>query len=249
MRFALALLLTAVISGTANSAPIKKPVVKKKPAVAAAAPAQPSVYYDFKGARLGMTLAEVRALPLPTEAPYVDTSGSKYSTKYGPMALHCSDEATFGRGYELYVSETEKALGVVVCAYGRKATHSFTGDSFDRGVINIGPRNTPDIDYKFMDRKLYNIDITAKKDSLNDALEGLTAKFGPPTKVLNDTTQNKAGATFPHTEQTWSNPAAIIMVEAPWSRIDEMHVSYMTAEGGARLVAKKNELHPAASKM
>ncbi len=237
MRLVIALALVAACSSGALAAPAKK---------AAAKPSKPSVLYDFKGARLGMTLQEVKALPAPTKPPYESSF-----TKYGHEKFFCSTD-TFSNGKNVdgfYFSKTEEVLGVISCRYGREWTLSSTYTSLHNSFVSIGGFGADDVEYKFLDGRLFQISIDGSKNMLGDVLDGLTAKFGNPDSVVNDTTQNKAGATFPHTEQTWVNPAATVTVEAPWTKIDNMHVSFLTTDGAARIVAKEKELNPSAEKM
>ena len=95
----------------------------------------------------------------------------------------------------------------------------------------------------------YEINITAASDILGEVMDGLVAKFGKPDTEVNDTTQNKAGATFPHTEKTWSNPAATIVFESPYTRIDNMNVLYMEAEAAKRINAAEKAANPDSDKM
>ena len=236
-----------LLSTQTFAAPQKK--VAPKPASAKAEPVRPSILYDFKGARLGMTLAEVKALPLPPEGNS-SIYESKY-IKYGPQGFICSSDQ-YANGKQpsgFYLGETERVLGVVACQYGRVSAVTKDYASIHGSTIAIGGFVVSDVRYKFMDGRLYEISITGSKNALVDVLDGLNAKFGAPDKVVEDTTQNKAGATFPHSTHTWKNPAASITVEAPWTRIDNMNVIFLSTEGANRLAAKSQELHPSASKM
>jgi len=240
MRVLTAAAIMAISSTVALAAPAKKPVHAK--------PSKASVYFDFKGARLGMTLDEVKALSAPTSPPY--STGNSVS-EYGPERFFCSTD-TFSDGKRatgFYLSKVETALGVTECKYAREWKIGRDYTTLDESRIPIGSFQTNDVSYKFMDGRLYEIEINGHTNLLSEVMDGLRAKFGPPDNVVNDTTQYKAGATFPHTEQTWANPAATITVESPWTKIDNMHVSYLTTEGAARIVAKEAELNPSTNKM
>ena len=235
--------LLFVVLGSVSISAIAAPPKKAPPKVS-----KPSVYYDFKGARLGMTLAEVKALPAPTNPPY--RTGSSVS-EYGPERLFCStDTLSVGkRASSFYLSKVEEALAVVECKYAREWKIGRDYTTLAELSIGIGSFQTSDVSYRFMDGRLYGISIGGHTNLLAEVIDGLTAKFGAPDKVVNDTTQNKAGATFPHTEQMWVNPVATITVESPWTKINNMHVSFLTTEAAARIVAKEKELNPSASKM
>lgn len=234
--------LAVACSGAASAAPAKKTPAKKSsaPTVQKAAPA---IYYDFKGIRLGMTRDEVKAIPLEAEGSGFDKS---------PITFWCSD-MPMRQGQKLggfYLSKAETALGVVECKYAQQS--SLTSNDYvflSEARVKVGDWMASNVSFSFLDGRLYKITIDGHKNMLGDVLEGLTAKFGQPTSKLDDTTQNKAGATFPHIERIWANRAATVKVEAPYTRIDNMNVLYLTADGTARVNAKDKELSPAASKM
>lgn len=203
------------------------------------------VYYDFKGARLGMPVAQWKALE-PPAAPAV------YVSKYdGPLIVWCSNSVhPDGKPVSetFFLNPVEKSLGIVACSYGRMSR--IVGTSFfSPASIKIGQFAASNVEYKFLNGLLYQIDITGHKNLLSDVMDGLTAKFGPPTTEINDTTQNKAGASFPHTVQTWINPVATIRVETPWTRIDNLNVSYSLNAAMEQIVAAEKAANPADQKM
>lgn len=218
---------------------------RKAPSAATKAAPAPSVYYDFKGARLGMALSEWKALP----APVVESS---YTSKMeGPLQVWCtSDVGSDGKSLSGigYPSKVEQSLGVVICRYGRLFS-SGSYRSVSPAIIKIGQLMATDVEYKFLDGRLYQIDITGSDGLLSEVMDGLTAKFGPPTSEINDTTQNRAGATFPHTVKVWTNPVATIRVESPWTRIDNLNVNYSDVAAIARVNAAEKAANPAADKM
>lgn len=210
-----------------------------------AVPAKPPIYFDFKGARLGMSLAEWRALPVP-----VRSDSDKY-LRYGPVQIVCSTDAAASAKFGLTFERTgaEQAANVVECAYGRQVL-SMMFKPWMRVPIGIGTRfAASDITYKFLDGRLFAIELFAHTNLLPDILSGLIAKWGEPNSVLNDTTQNKAGATFPHTLQEWANPVSTIKLESPYGRIDQLNVTYETVEGAAKIAAVEKAINPDAEKM
>lgn len=203
-----------------------------------------NVYYEFKGARLGMSLAEWKAAPASVwSAPIA-------AVRYGPSQAVCSgDQATSGRfGLSLERSRAEEASNVVVCTYGRQAI----GMAFKPWMnvpISIGEFATREVRYKFLEGRMYEISIVTHTNLLKDVLDGLTAKWGKPDSVMNDTTQNRLGATFPHTIQLWANPVATVRLESPTRRIDELNVTYVTVDGAAKIRAVEKTINPDANKM
>ncbi len=241
-----ALIATGAMAAPQKKAPVRRPAAAA-PAAKPAAKAAPAVYYDFKGARLGMTLDEWKAV-----TPPLSTSAASFGGKDdGPERIWCSnDKMPDGKEItgEFYLSDAEQALGVVACKYAR-LTGSGSYHFLTSSYVKIGEYISNDVDYKFLDGKLYEINITGSDNLLSDIMDGLTSKFGQPTTSVNDTTQNKAGATFPHTEKTWLNPVASIHLETPYTKINNLNVTYMAMEPITRIAAKKRELHPASDKM
>jgi hypothetical protein len=238
-------ILAVVSSADAQAARPKPrtaaPAPRSKPAPEA--PKAPPVYYEFKGARLGMTIDEWKAVPIPA------TYESSYF-KGGPTKVWCStDTGADGKPVSgFYMSSRWREAGVVQCKYARMEMIGSYG-MLSSSSVKIGDRITKDVTYNFLDGKLFLIDIDAASALLDDVMDGLTAKWGKQTSEINDTTQNKAGAAFPHTVKVWMNPAATIRVEAPYSRIDDMNVTYSDVAAMARLRAAEEKANPAADKM
>lgn len=209
------------------------------------APATPALYYDFKGAKLGITLEEWKALPFPGNPP----SSSPLSRNAPPPVVSavCAGDPGSEKAH-LYQSNAEAAAGVTLCQYGY-ILKLRTLEAWNSAYIDMGHYQTNDIIYKFLDGRLYEISITGHDNLAGEMVSGLTAKFGPPTSVVNDTTQNRLGASFPHTVKTWKNPAAMVRLETPFSKIDNVNVTYRTAEGAARVNAAEKAANPDASKM
>lgn len=220
------------LSSSAVAATPPHPASRAKGAVAT----KPATFYEFKGARLGMSLAEWKALPPPAKS-----DGVSYS------AVCDSDAAAKEHDLLGYASNTpvEKAANVLTCGYYGIGSYGI----WVQASVPIGELSASAIYYKFLDGKLYEIEVNGNIDLLSNVLDGLTAKWGQPSSVVHDTTQNKAGATFPHTIQTWKNPVAVIRVEAPYSQIDDLNVTYETLEGLNKLSALDKSINPDADKM
>lgn len=241
----IAVLFALIATGAPTSAQTRHTAPAK--VAAKPLPKAPPVWFDFKGAKLGMTLEEWKALVPPIENLAGSTSKS---FNQEPVRAWCNTER-LPNGNEVsgfYQSDIERALGVISCKYASLWTVG-TYTTLQSSSIKIGSYSTDDVEYKFLDGILYQINVTGNKALLSDVLDGLTTKFGPPTKSVDDTTQNKAGSTFPHMERSWLNSVASIHLEAPYSKIDNLNVTYMTLDSANRIFAKEKELHPAADKM
>jgi hypothetical protein len=183
-----------------------------------------SVWYDFKGARLGMSLAEWRASPFPGAG--------------APMAsAECSDTT----GSRVLVDEADKRMGVVECRYAAAGAPA---------RIPLGERyGATDYDYAFIDGKLFRVTVRAGLEAQGDVNQGLIAKWGQPTSEARETSHNEAGAAVARRIAIWSNPVATIRFEAPDDRLDELAVSYVDTAAVARIEQAERGAHPAASVM
>jgi hypothetical protein len=235
------------VEATSASTP-SKPKAHPKSKVASHAGADAAaVYYDFKGARLGMSLAEWRALPVPAQS-MEGLAGASSMIQVGAVEAHCSGDAGAAAGAMDFRTPAEIKANVLVCRYAYPETIG-SDTMWMPASMPIGELHASDVEYKFLDRTLYEISVTGNSGLLMEVMSGLRAKWGEPTSVVNDTTQNKAGATFPHTVQSWANPVALIRVETPFSRIDDLNVSYETATGLARITSIEKVLNPDLDKM
>jgi len=205
-------------------------------------------YYDFKGARLGMSLTDWRSLPFPGGVQTVQIQNGANLTYHEemPRPICSSDATSAGYSGSFHLNDIETQLGVVSCIYMQT---DFLGTGLSESNTPIGESYANPVVYYFLDGQLYKISITAQSDLLDDVISGLRAKFGEPASSVNDTTQNKAGATFPHLKRIWTNPVAQIVVETPWSRIDDLNATYTTTEGALRISAARRAAHPDADKM
>jgi hypothetical protein len=182
-----------------------------------------------------MSLADWKSLTPPVKPDGVS---------YTPV---CDTDSTATEHDLLQYGSTrlEKAAHVLTCGYYGIGSYNI----WVQASVPIGELSASAIYYKFLDGKLYAIEVNGNIDLLTDVLEGLTAKWGQPSSVVHDTTQNKAGAIFPHTVQTWKNPVALIRVEAPYTQIDDLNVTYETVEGLDKLSALEKAINPDADKM
>jgi hypothetical protein len=203
----------------AKPAPAPAPPAAAQPISVHATPAQPApavaappVWYDFKGAKLGMTLADWKALPFPG-------GGAPQA------AAQCSDDPAA----RIYLSDTERRLGIVQCRYA-------AGEA--QAKIPLGDRwATADYGFAFLDGKLFRITVRASLDAQTDVDEGLVAKWGKPTSETSGATQTEAGGSLTHKVKTWINPAASIVLQTPGDRLDELSVAYSDLGAVARLEA------------
>lgn len=205
--------------------------------------------YDFKGARLGMTFDEWKAVSPPIN---LRESNLGVDEKAPPLRIWCSDTR-----YELIKGHTipavrltadEERAGVTTCAYGRIIR--FMGrPQFSAAFVELGDGLSNHVIYKFRESRLYEIEIEALIKVYPGILEGLTAKFGAPTEDKRDTVTNGYGSDFPRTSKTWARGDSAIHLEAPYKKIDQMKVAFFTPSAWRQILDVQPKGPPSASKM
>lgn len=208
-------LVVALLSSSAVSPQSKKPQPASQPAA--------SKLYDFKGVPLGITLAEFRALPHPDGGDArVLCTGEKV-----PITSTYSSEPVD----VMLFDEVEKALGVTKCIWVAQG-----GDRWLEGQIkglNLAGSMYAANQYSFsfmpdpVDRlpRLYRFQGVSNRNAADDVIEALTQKWGAP-KLVKDKVQNKMGASFDQLTALWDNPAASILVQDRWTKIDNMVIIF-----------------------
>ncbi|HEX4158012.1 MAG TPA: hypothetical protein VHY79_06020 [Rhizomicrobium sp.] len=224
------LLVTAMASGPANTATKQE---------------SPEREYDFRGAVLGMPLAQFREMPFP------DLSAEP-KTK-----LFCSsDEETknIENGLFFFLDSAKEAAGVVECRY---YTPEYVGSGWQDAYLSIGTRGaSKNVTYDFVPdpqdkiARLYSIVVSAYAIGASSAMDGLRGKFGTPTSVRIGTVQNRMGATFDHTSAVWANHLSMILFDNPSGDVDTMVIVYteVRLSGYVEQTEKKIE-GPSSSKM
>jgi len=239
------ILIAAACATSATAVPPKKPVARaaSKPAAKGA----PAVWYDFHGAKLGMTIAEWKAMtpPVRRDAAY------SFQTVGDVVAICTNDGDPQTEHSSFYSNKDEQAAGVVLCGYRIRARYDFdqAKPDYRPAEVMIGDRSTDYVIYKFLDGKLYEIVVSGPTSLVNDVLDGLVAKFGPPSSEINDTVHNKLGGTFDRARKRWFNPVASINFETPWSEIGDFGLVYSANGPTLRLENAKLAAHPYADKM
>lgn len=243
------------IGSTLVAAPPKKYPAKQaekpSPRAASAAPAKseptpiPPVFYEFKGAKLGTTIDEWRAMTPPTDPPR-EVPG--YKARFSAVQPFCTGDNVGKMYLGLTLSDDEQADGVIICNY-RFIAYMYGGQTLLPAGFSIGKALAGSVRYKFFHSRLYEIEINGPANMLPEVLDGLMAKYGPSTMTINDTTQNRLGATFPHIVKVWTNPVATIHVESPFTRIDDTYVAMSLNAEKEALAASARARNPAANKM
>lgn len=219
-----AIVILALIIGSTpmQAAPVRKAAAKVAPKAAPSPKAVPSVLYDFKGVPLEISLDEFRTRAHPdgnanARAICTGEKIKRFSSMTEPFQVSIYDDV-------------EKSLGVVKCVWvassENKAAYTYAGDVVSLTLAGSG-YGSNDYSFSFIRdpkdgvMRLYEIEAVSNRNAFDDVVQGLTGKWGAP-KLVNDTVQNKMGATFPQVTAIWSNPAATITTVDRWSKVDEM---------------------------
>ncbi|AOJ62460.1 hypothetical protein WJ32_08315 [Burkholderia ubonensis] len=180
-----------------------------------------SAPFDFHGIKLGSTMAQFAA----AAPPEFSTASSQAPHAAQPV---CSDSGkTLPHG--IHVDPVDEQYGGGACGWGFDllgngdlyAATFRVGDSAGMGVFRYiampGDGNA----------KLYHIHIQVQNDSMASVIDGLTAKFGPPSEKRTEPWQNKIGGRFDNTILVWKNSTSQITVRQFALSVDEGSIDYI----------------------
>jgi hypothetical protein len=191
-----------------------------------------SIAYDLRGAKLGMTLSDFKALPYPDPDP---------DNKIRLICVNANQDSTT-HPLSFIFNSTDKELDITECRWAQKNEHSrFNGYAkmspdvfFEANLIisNLHPQN---VKYRFItppdssEPRLYKIValISNKYGGFDKVSEGLQSKYGKPSSVNNQQVQNKMGATFKNTIFEWKNAESNIAIDERGLDIDTMILFYI----------------------
>lgn len=203
--------------------------------VDAAASAPPAEPYDFRGAKLGMSLADFKQLPYP--------DGDRAQVAFGNdwakiVQVHCSDESKLGYGLAVYGNGALEANHGLRCQWkhGEYTTpikglpHGFTQRA-DGVWMVVGSVTSKDVSYDFTPDstgtlRLFQIQLTAKNDGFEQLALDLKTKFGPPSKVESDDLQNGIGNHFASAHLTWDNGLSTIELKQRYDDVETLQLTY-----------------------
>ncbi len=172
--------------------------------VSASAPPAPDGL-DLAGVHLGMTRQAWKTLKFPGAT----------SARVEPV---CSDEPATATG-GLLPAGTDLKAGVVVCGY-----LSRYGRYYLPQVISLGLRlQARHLRFTFVNGRLSSMEYRASVDAFNDLTARLTARYGPPTKLVRDTVRTELGA-FPRVRQTWRTSRGQIELVDPVQPFTDLSV-------------------------
>jgi len=158
---------------------------------------QRSERVDFRGARLGMSLAEWKTSPPPKQTIEFRRSS-------------CSTERPQRLWVDVRLKPEKAAAGVVACLY-------MTDDT---PANQTAGNSEVDVTYCFFDSRLYELDMYVLDGALPAIRANLLKRFGSPTSSTRSTSKMGSGETVPTVEETWRVGHAVILLQAPNERFD-----------------------------
>ena len=179
--------------------------------------------YDLRGIKLGITMEEFRASPVPR------------SKQYPEKRVYCTgDDIPRGvMGFvplELVSGERAK-LGVKYCDFAVR--YEANDDTFNRVQWSIAGVFVHPI-LVFIpdptDNRIYRlawIEMDFHMDFWDRLWSAYTKKYGKPTKVTESVGQNSFGTKFPKISAVWRNPESSIWLEQRVNTIDRMTIDYL----------------------
>jgi hypothetical protein len=212
---AAAFLLILTSAGAWAQQPSKKaPVGPPLPQVKHA-PAYPEPF-DFKGIRLGMTVSEFKAAPMPVAADERTT----------PV---CTGESDV---WEVRIDADEAKAGVVKCAWvhfaGRQGSSAVKPQ-----IVNSRPKN---YELEFISKpgdaepRLFSIRFGLFSDAYDEIVTAIIDRFGKPADALESAVQSRAGAVFHNDILHWANDTGTILAVRRSGSVDTMALVYRLTE-------------------
>lgn len=165
--------------------------------IAGAAQAQTAAF-EFRGAQLGMTKDQWKALPVPQQV-------------FGPATARCTDEEPRAL-WAADLLPDMRAAGIVKCVYVKDAGGYAAGQ-------RLGNSELTSVEYLFRADKLYKISIIGVDLAAPSLMDALVAKYGKPVMSGGSLT-TRAGQTVPQMTATWRANGETIQVASPSLRLD-----------------------------
>ncbi len=151
----------------------------------------------FKGAQIGMSLQEWRAVPIPPGAG-------------NAPERQCSNEYQVAKlpGVELGADEVK--AGVVACTYVQRFGHNVLPES-----IELDPGfEAQNLTYLFKHGRLYEIRFKASVDAYTHLQSNLTERYGQPVQTVSSPAV-ASSANGQRRRQTWRAAAGFVTLEDP----------------------------------
>ena len=184
--------------------------------------------FDFRAAKLGMSLSDFKQLPFPDAQSYTSRTGNA-------PAIICTGHPGLDSIEILLRSRgIEQSLGVVKCLWAIQGELKFNRTTYYAPApINVAGTPSQQILYYFVKRpedpesRLFRISISGMDtDHFERVAQGLKERFGPPAQLREETVQNRMGAKFSNTIMWWRNAYSSIYLIERSGTIDKMALTY-----------------------
>jgi hypothetical protein len=184
--------------------------------------------FDFRGARLGMSLSDFRKLPIPGGVNAVEVQA------FGAVPeLVCTDyNSTESKFNRVSVVESDEILGVIKCAWLRPPNQDKARYAWDYAMVPVGEDASNNVTFSFIktpdasEHQLYDISIVMKNFRFSSVVTGLKERFGKPASTKTGEVQNQIGNIFSNTTITWRNDVSSIYLEERAGEINKMLLDY-----------------------
>jgi hypothetical protein len=183
--------------------------------------------FDFRGARMGMSLSDFRKLPIPGGVNAIEAQA------FGIPSLVCTDyNSTESKFYLVSVNEEDEILGVIKCAWLTPPNPNEARYSWDYADVPVGEYGSKHVTFSFIktpkasEHQLYDVSIVMTNKGFDSVVTGLTERFEKPASTQTGKVQNKIGNFFSNTTITWRNDVSSIYLEERFMEIDEMWLNY-----------------------
>jgi hypothetical protein len=167
----------------------------------------------FKGAELGMSLADWKAAPFPARTS-------------NPVAAACSNDPS-GAAAGLKVTAAQARLGEIVCTY-----ISAEPGSPDWEVIPITDQIMADhVIYGFRAGRLTSISYQTSVDAFDNVVARIKAQIGPSSEVQRDLLHTRWGVDLQRVKMFWRTPDGSAQLVDPFARPDKLSVTLSSGAG------------------
>lgn len=186
-----------------------------------------AIDFDFKGARLGMTLAEWRALPIDV----MDDGGSAFEHEHMPeykvsktTTVCKNDSQNMDEAPDLFFGDAPDVADVTVCTFAHK--EGTLVDIWKVSNVKLADGAADSADYYFSNGRLYEIVVRAPASLADDVTALLRQKYGSSSTVRHGTVQNSFGALFEQTNITWDRSDSYIDLTSPFNDLNHMSLQF-----------------------
>lgn len=181
--------------------------------------------FEFRGARLGMTLAEFEALPALGNGRLTEFSPRGKKLREGLLTT-CAAPS----------DRVNAQIGVVDCK--RAGDDPFTPQRYRYIYTSIGYKFGPDASGT---KRLFSILLITARDNYPEAVGGLRSKWGNG-RVSTSSVTNGLGQALPKTVEVWQRPGGTIELESPCGNVTTICITYSDTALVTRLASQRTAI-------